>query len=138
MRQVVQFLKNGMTNVIELPVPRIRDGHLLVETSRTLVSPGTERILVDFGRAGWLEKARQQPERVREILQKAKTDGISATVDAVRFKLDEPLALGYSNVGGAHQLITDVNGAAAHAGRDAAGAIDDVARGPNENQVPGR
>lgn len=99
MRQVVQFLKNGMTNVIELPVPRIRDGHLLVETSRTLVSPGTERILVDFGRAGWLEKARQQPERVREILQKAKTDGISATVDAVRFKLDEPLALGYSNVG---------------------------------------
>jgi len=56
-------------------------------------------MLVDFGRSGWIEKARQQPERVRQVLEKARTDGLVATWDAVRSKLDEPLALGYCNVG---------------------------------------
>src|SRR5690606_8329414 len=83
---------------------RTRPNHLLVRSSRSLVSAGTERMLVDFGRANYLEKARQQPEKVREVLQKLRTDGILATIDAVRSKVDEPLPLGYSNVG----VVTEV------------------------------
>src|SRR5690606_3015884 len=104
MKQVLQSLSTGLTEVVELPTPRTRPNHLLVRSSRSLVSAGTERMLVDFGRANYLEKARQQPEKVREVLQKLRTDGILATIDAVRSKLDEPLPLGYSNVG----VVTEV------------------------------
>lgn len=99
MKQVLQHLNTGLTEVVDLPSPRIKEGHLLIQTTRSLVSAGTERMLVDFGRSGWIEKARQQPERVRQVLEKARTDGLVATWDAVRSKLDEPLALGYCNVG---------------------------------------
>lgn len=104
MKQVFQSLGDGQTEVAQLPTPRIRTAYLQIETSRTVVSAGTERMLVDFGRAGWLDKARQQPEKVRDVLDKIRTDGLASTVDAVRSKLDEPLALGYSNVG----VVTEV------------------------------
>jgi len=71
----------------------------MIHISRTLVSAGTERMLVEFGKAGWIAKARQQPEKVKQVLQKIRTDGLAATVDAVRSKLDMPLALGYCNAG---------------------------------------
>jgi predicted dehydrogenase/threonine dehydrogenase-like Zn-dependent dehydrogenase len=61
-------------------------------------------MLVDFARGNLLSKARQQPERVRDVLQKMRTDGIAATLDAVRSKLSQPMALGYCNVG----EVTDV------------------------------
>lgn len=99
MRQVLQSLKTGEVTVSEIPTPVVRSNCLLVRSSRSLVSAGTERMLLDFGRAGWIEKARKQPDKVREVLEKLKTDGLAATIDVVRSKLDEPLALGYSNVG---------------------------------------
>lgn len=83
----------------EVPCPRISDGHLLIRPTRTLVSPGTERMLVEFGKANLIEKARQQPDKVRMALDKVKTDGLVPTLEAVRDKLDQPLALGYCNVG---------------------------------------
>ena len=99
MKQIFQNLSTGETQVVETPSPKIKSGEILISTSKSLVSVGTERMLVDFGKAGWVNKARSQPDKVIEVLSKAKTDGISATYDAVRSKLDQPLPLGYCNVG---------------------------------------
>ncbi len=99
MKQILQSLKTGSTEVADVPCPAAKRGHLLIQTSRTLVSVGTERMMVDFGKAGWIEKARQQPDKVRMVLDKMKTDGIMPTVEAVFNKLDQPLPLGYCNVG---------------------------------------
>ncbi|WP_244468804.1 bi-domain-containing oxidoreductase [Devosia limi] len=72
---------------------------MIIATRTTLVSAGTERMLVEFGKAGLISKARQQPERVGQVLSKMRTDGVLPTIDAVRSKLDQPLPLGYCNVG---------------------------------------
>jgi predicted dehydrogenase/NADPH:quinone reductase-like Zn-dependent oxidoreductase len=99
MKQIVQHLKSGETYIETIPTPRVGKGDVLIKTHRSLVSLGTERMLVNFGQANMLQKARQQPERVKEVLNKMKTDGIKPTVDAVFRKLDTPLPLGYSNAG---------------------------------------
>lgn len=99
MRQILQSLKTGATEVAAVPVPGVSCGQLLISTSHTLVSAGTERMLVEFGKAGWIDKARQQPDKVRMVLDKIKTDGLMPTVEAVFNKLDQPLPLGYCNVG---------------------------------------
>lgn len=99
MRVVEQDLSSGATRTEEVPCPQVRSGQLLIRTTRSLISAGTERMLVEFGRAGWIEKARSQPEKVRQVLEKVRTDGLLTTVDAVRHKLDQPMPLGYCNVG---------------------------------------
>ena len=70
MKQVIQSLKNGATTLAEVPCPGVERGKVLIRTYRTLVSAGTERMLVEFGKAGWIEKARRQPEKVRMVLDK--------------------------------------------------------------------
>lgn len=99
MYQIIQDLKNGDTILEQVPAPAIQDGEVLIRTTRSLVSLGTERMLVSFGKAGWIEKARQQPERVKMVLDKIKTDGLKSTFNAVNNKLNQPLPLGYSNAG---------------------------------------
>lgn len=99
MKQVLQNLGNGETELAEVPAPMVGAGHLLIHTSKSLVSVGTERMLVEFGKAGLIGKALQQPDRVRMVLDKVRTDGLGPTIDTVRNKLDEPLPLGYCNVG---------------------------------------
>jgi predicted dehydrogenase len=99
MKQILQSLGTGDTEVAQVPVPSVGAGRLLVDTAATLVSAGTERMLVEFGRGNWLFKARQQPDKVRMVLQKVRTDGLAATMEAVRSKLDQPISLGYCNVG---------------------------------------
>src|SRR5438046_3094960 len=99
MKQVLQNLRNGATELAELPSPLAKRGHLLIRTGRTLISAGTERMLVDFGKASLVEKAWQQPDKVRMVLDKIGTDGLMPTIEAVRNKLDHPLALGYCNAG---------------------------------------
>jgi len=110
MKQILQSLKTGATEVADVPCPAVKRGHLLIQTSRTLVSVGTERMMVDFGKAGWIEKARQQPDKVRMVLDKMKTDGIMPTVEAVFNKLDQPLPLGYCNVGTVVEVGAGVSG----------------------------
>ena len=110
MKQILQSLKTGATEVAEVPCPTARRGQLLIRTSRTLVSVGTERMLVEFGKAGWIEKARQQPDKVRMVLDKIKTDGLMPTLEAVFNKLDQPLPLGYCNVGSVMQAGGGVTG----------------------------
>lgn len=99
MKQILQSLKTGGTEVANLPIPSTKRGQLLIKTTHSLVSAGTERMLVEFGKAGWIEKARQQPDKVRMVLDKIKTDGLQPTLEAVFNKLDQPLPLGYCNVG---------------------------------------
>lgn len=99
MKQILQNLENGRTELANVPCPRVGQGQLLVRTTRSLISAGTERMLVDFGKANPLEKARQQPDKVRMVVDKIKTDGLLPTLDAVRSKLEQPLPLGYCNVG---------------------------------------
>ena len=99
MQQVIQSLADGTTGIANVPAARPRRGELLIQTRCTLVSAGTERMLVDFGRASWIDKARQQPDKVQQVLQKARTEGLFTTLEAVRSKLDQPLPLGYCNVG---------------------------------------
>jgi len=99
MKQVLQNLKSGKTVLVEVPNPSPETGHILIRTRASLISAGTERMLMEFGRANLLDKARQQPDKVRQVLDKIRTDGLLPTVDAVRSKLDQPIPLGYSNVG---------------------------------------
>ena len=99
MKQLLQSLKSGIGDVMDVPTPALSSGQLLIATSRTLVSAGTERMLVDFGKANLLEKVRQQPDKVKQVLEKVRTDGLMHTLDAVRSKLDQPLVLGYCNAG---------------------------------------
>ncbi|MFM2112680.1 MAG: hypothetical protein RLZZ271_1340 [Pseudomonadota bacterium] len=113
MKQILQSLKTGATEVAEVPVPAVKSGQLLIHTSRTLVSAGTERMLVEFGKAGWIDKARQQPDKVRMVLDKIKTDGLMPTIEAVFNKLDQPLPLGYCNVGRVGAVGSGVGGFAA-------------------------
>ncbi|PMO67498.1 dehydrogenase [Vibrio breoganii] len=99
MKQVLQNISNGETSLVEVPCPQVKNNNLLISTSKTLVSAGTERMLIDFGKANFIDKARQQPDKVKMVLGKIKTDGLMPTIDAVKSKLDQPLPLGYCNVG---------------------------------------
>src|SRR5437016_4330772 len=99
MQQVLLNIGTGATSLIEAPVPGLQRGHVLIRTRRTLISAGTERMLIDFGRASMLDRVREQPEKVKMLFDKVRTDGVMAAIDAVRGKLDQPLALGYCNVG---------------------------------------
>lgn len=99
MKQIIQNLKTGETSLEEIPVPKVKKKHLLIKTRKSLVSLGTEKMLVEFGKAGLLSKARQQPDKVKMVLDKIKSDGFLPTLEAVFKKLEEPLPLGYCNVG---------------------------------------
>jgi predicted dehydrogenase/threonine dehydrogenase-like Zn-dependent dehydrogenase len=99
MKQILQDISNGDTLLVEAPAPVSVDKACLIRSCTSLVSTGTERMLVDFGRANLAQKALQQPHRVREVLDKVATDGLGPTVEAVRSRLDVPSPLGYSNVG---------------------------------------
>lgn len=105
MKQILQSLSNGETQLVDVPCPQRKSGQLLISTRKTLVSVGTERMLVDFGKSNFIQKARSQPDKVKMVLDKIKTDGLMTTIDTVRSKLDQPLPLGYCNVG-----IVDNNG----------------------------
>lgn len=99
MKKILQNIGNGETIITEVPAPKISRGNLLIETTRTLLSLGTEKMLIDFGKGSLLEKARSQPDRVKDVIQKVRTDGLVPTYKAVKSKLDQPIALGYCNVG---------------------------------------
>jgi predicted dehydrogenase/threonine dehydrogenase-like Zn-dependent dehydrogenase len=110
MKQLLQSLGSGDTELLDVPVPALTSGTLVVHTRASVVSAGTERMLVDFGRSSMLDKARKQPDRVRQVLSKARTDGLVPTIDAVRAKLDQPIPLGYCNAGVVQELGPGVAG----------------------------
>ncbi|KOF04000.1 dehydrogenase [Roseivirga seohaensis subsp. aquiponti] len=99
MKQIIQDLKTGNTILEEVPAPLVKSGAVLIKTQRSLVSLGTERMLVEFGKSNLISKARQQPDKVKMVLDKIKTDGLMPTLEAVFSKLNQPLPMGYCNVG---------------------------------------
>lgn len=99
MKQIIQDLKKGDTILEEVPVPHVKSGSVIIKTTKTLVSLGTEKMLVEFGKANFIQKAKQQPDKVKMVLDKVKTDGLKPTLNAVFNKLSQPLPLGYCNVG---------------------------------------
>ncbi|HLK35565.1 MAG TPA: zinc-binding alcohol dehydrogenase, partial [Polyangiaceae bacterium] len=100
MRQVTQSYRTGELTLAEVPAPpRAPAGGLLVDTSVSLISAGTERTIVDLARKNLLEKARERPDLVRKVVDKARREGVIAALEAVRSKLDSPIPLGYSLAG---------------------------------------
>lgn len=99
MKQLLQNLKTGVLDLPEVPCPGPVAGEVLARTRVTLISAGTERMLLEFGKANWIGKAQQQPDKARHVLDKIRTDGLLPTLEAVQAKLDQPISLGYSNVG---------------------------------------
>ena len=99
MKQIIQNLKTGDTQLEEVPVPIPIKGEVLIRTHKTLVSVGTEKMLVDFGKSNYINKIKKQPDKAKEVINKIKSDGLKSTVDAVFRKLEQPIPLGYCNAG---------------------------------------
>jgi predicted dehydrogenase/threonine dehydrogenase-like Zn-dependent dehydrogenase len=110
MKQLLQNLGDGKTYIEESPRPQVANRSLIIQTNATLISAGTERMLVSFGKASYLDKVRQQPDKVKMVLEKVSTDGVLATLEAVRSKLAQPLPLGYCNVGVVAEVGSGVDG----------------------------
>jgi predicted dehydrogenase len=110
MKQILQNLSSGESLVVDSPAPILSNNSLKIATRVSLISAGTERMLVNFGKSSYLDKARQQPEKVKMVLDKVATDGLMTTYDAVKSKLAQPIPLGYSNVGIVEELSSQVHG----------------------------
>src|SRR6266542_1556998 len=110
MKQVLQFRRSGATRVVDVPAPLVPPGGLLVHNRYSLISPGTERMLVEAGGANLLNTARQRPELVRQVIDKARREGIPATLESVRSRLDVAVPLGYSSTGIILEVGDDVEG----------------------------
>lgn len=110
MKQLLQDMATGILAIKTSPSPMPSDDELSIITTTTLISSGTEKMLVGFGKASYLQKARQQPEKVKMVLEKIKTDGIYSTIEAVRSKLTQPFFLGYCHVGVVSKIGKHVHG----------------------------
>lgn len=110
MKQILQDMAKGGTTIAVAPAPQVSHEHVIINSTVSLISAGTERMLVGFGKASYLDKARQQPEKVKMVLEKIQTDGLMTTVEAVQSKLAQPLPLGYCNVGVAAVVGAGVKG----------------------------
>jgi predicted dehydrogenase/threonine dehydrogenase-like Zn-dependent dehydrogenase len=99
MKQLLQNMKTGQTRVEEIPVPTPRPGQALVRVAASLVSAGTERMLVEFAEKSLLGKARSRPDLVRQVLDKMRREGVLVTLGAAFNRLDQPMPLGYSSAG---------------------------------------
>ena len=92
MKQFLQNLSTGLSEVKDIPSPKVEDGKLLIRTRCSLLSSGTERMIVNFAKSNILNKAKQQPEKVKEVIDKFKTDGLINTIEAVNAKLQQPIS----------------------------------------------
>jgi predicted dehydrogenase/threonine dehydrogenase-like Zn-dependent dehydrogenase len=98
-KQILQNLKTGAVTVTDVPAPVVRPGFVVVRTAASLISAGTERMTVEAGQKSLVGRAFDQPALVKQVIQKARTEGVLNTIDAVRSKLDSRIALGYSAAG---------------------------------------
>jgi len=98
-RELFQDLSSGKVELVEVPDPLVTDNHVLIRNMVSVISPGTEKMLLNFGKASLLGKVRQQPDRVKDVIRKIKSDGLADTYGAVQNRLQEPLPLGYSSSG---------------------------------------
>ena len=96
MKQLLQNLRDGKALVVDVPAPTPKPGMVLVRNAASLISAGTERMVVDFAGKSLVGKARSRPDLVRQVLDKARREGVLNTLEAVFNRLDQPMALGYS------------------------------------------
>ena len=99
MKQIVQVLKTGQVKITDVPAPIARPGFVLVRTAASVISAGTERMAIESGQKGLIGRAVEQPKLVKQVIQKARSEGVLNTLDAVRSKLDSLVGLGYSAAG---------------------------------------
>ncbi|MCC7117471.1 MAG: bi-domain-containing oxidoreductase, partial [Anaerolineales bacterium] len=99
MKQLLQNIRDGKTIIEDVPMPTLRAGQALVKVSASLVSAGTERMVVEFAEKSLVGKARSRPDLVKQVLEKAKREGLTPTLQAAFNRLDQPMALGYSSAG---------------------------------------
>jgi predicted dehydrogenase/threonine dehydrogenase-like Zn-dependent dehydrogenase len=99
MKQLFLMVNNGSVKLIDTPIPRVKENHVIVETLYSAVSAGTERGLTSFGSKNLIKKALERPEQVKKVTDKMSTDGILTTLDAAFNRLKEPMPMGYSGVG---------------------------------------
>lgn len=99
MKQLLQNMKDGKTMVVDIPIPQVRQRTALVRTVNSLVSAGTERMVVEFAEKSLIGKARSRPDMVRQLIEKSRREGIFSTIQAAFNRLDQPLPLGYSSSG---------------------------------------
>lgn len=110
MKQILQHMKDGKTVVEDVPVPGIRPKMLLVQTAASLLSAGTERMVVEFAGKNLVGKALSRPDLVRQVISKAQREGVLTTIEAAFNKLDQPMALGYSSAGVVIEVGAGVTG----------------------------
>jgi predicted dehydrogenase/threonine dehydrogenase-like Zn-dependent dehydrogenase len=134
MKQVLQNMKTGRTAVVQVPMPSPRRGQALVRVGASLVSVGTERMLVEFAGKSLVGKARARPDLIRQVIDKARREGLLTTVEAALNRLDQPMALGYSSAGTIAALGEGMDGF--HVGQRAACAGGGYAVHAEYNLVP--
>src|SRR5512139_1370764 len=99
MKQLLQNIHSGATEVLDVPIPQVQPGMALVRTQASLVSAGTERMLVEFAGKSLLGKALSRPDLARQVMDKARREGILSTLESAFNRLDQPMPLGYSSSG---------------------------------------
>jgi len=109
MRKLLQSLKTGEIELVKAPIPSAGYRQIAIQTQYSLISAGTERMLLEFGKGNLVQKAMQQPDKVKQTLEKVRTDGLNATVEAVTSKLDQPIPLGYCNAGIVREVGKEVD-----------------------------
>lgn len=109
MKAVLQSYGSGELEVAELPAPALQPGGVLVRNAVSLISAGTEKLMVDLAQKSLLGKARDRPDLVRRVFDKLRRDGLMATLETVRSRLDNPIPLGYSCAGTVIEVGEGVN-----------------------------
>ena len=109
MKQIFQSLQNGKTSLEEVPIPSIMEDEILIKTNVSLISAGTEKMLINFGNSNFINKILNNKDKVNQVLDKVKTDGFTPTMKAVNSKLNQSIPMGYSNVGEIVELGSLVN-----------------------------
>ncbi|MBE0687615.1 MAG: alcohol dehydrogenase catalytic domain-containing protein, partial [Anaerolineaceae bacterium] len=99
MKQLLQNIKEGNAEIVDVPVPALKSGHILVRNHASVVSSGTERMIVEFAEKNLLMKAKSRPDLVKQVLDKAQREGLIPTIQAALNRMDTPMALGYSSAG---------------------------------------
>lgn len=110
MKQLLQNIKTGKATIEDVPMPTPREGQALVKVEASLVSAGTERMVVEFAEKSLVGKARARPDLVKQVIEKARREGLVNTAQAAFNRLDQPMVLGYSSAGTIVQLGKNMQG----------------------------